>query len=153
MASSTARASSRNARTLAPTPPVYKVRKTPWQSQALLMRGAHREDGKVLGVIVQPDGPVLALETDNPGGTLADIFGSHAHAIVCEHPTSLSHAVEAAETYLDRWLAHSLGEHERCSCTEIGHDQAKNQDKEASEARRAPKGKGTQQSARTTRSG
>jgi hypothetical protein len=100
---------------------VFRVRKAPWMSMAVLYRGAHRDDGKVLGVLVQVDAPVLALEADDPtGASITQIFGSHAHAVVCEKPASLAHAIEVAERYLDRWLAHELEEHEQCDCGEIG---------------------------------
>ena len=114
------RATSRAARTLTPPPEVHRVRMSPWQAMSVWMRGATRDDGKVLGVIVQPDGPVLALEGDDATSGLEGILGGHAHAVVLEQPQSLTQAIDAAELYLSRWLHHELEEHEKCGCGEIG---------------------------------
>lgn len=117
---STARTASRAARTLVPPRELHRVRMSPWQAMSVWMRGATRDDGKVLGVIVQPDGPVLALESDDPTASLQGILGGHAHAVVLEQPQSLTQAIDAAELYLSRWLHHELAEHEKCGCGEIG---------------------------------
>jgi len=104
------------------------MRMTEWKSIAVLMRGGTRDDGKVLGVLVQTEGaPVLALETENPNGSTLDIFAGHAHAVVLEHPKSLSEAIEAAELYLVRWLNHELEEHKNCDCETIGTPPPKTQ--------------------------
>ena len=93
--------------------------KSEWVSQALLLRAARR-GGKACAVLVQTDGPVLALETvESHSVTLKDILDAHAHAIVCEKPVSLTDALGIADDYLDAWLDGSLPKPSACKCGPI----------------------------------